>query len=158
MAGDEDRLQSNPKASVWIVIKEIVGGLKDRPLLLFAFGLSVLLLAAGSLAIERFRLFLLAALVIYVGAVIAWLMTEARQKQTTPSSPEISSPSQTVRGGDVRIEGGKHRGLTIEMGKVTVKGSAIASGQSSVAGGDAQVKGGRTKDVKIKMGEVKKES
>ena len=149
MPEGENRPDQESKDSVWSVVSEVIGGLKDRPILLFAFGLIVVLFGAASLAVERFRVLFVAVLIIYVIAVLAWLVSEQARKRPTNSATRL----ETVASGDIRIRGGRHQGVTVETGKVTVKGSGTGS-QETAASGDVQLGGGRLKDSRITTGEV----
>lgn len=149
---DERRTDQGSKASLWSAVKEVIDGLKDRPVLLFAFGLTIVLFGAASMTMERFRLFFTGLLIIYVIGVIAWLVSEARAHQASSTGA-----SGRVKSGSIRMQGGRHQGVTIETGKVTVKGSGTGSSETA-ASGDVQLRGGRIKDSRITTGEVNQDS
>jgi membrane protein implicated in regulation of membrane protease activity len=140
-----------PAASFWQAVGQVVDGLKRQPLFLLGFGIAILLLGAGALAIESLRLVAGGLLAILVVVLLAWIASLAIQIQREPGK------AQRIRGGknvigdraevnDADVSGGK---LSLSKDQVT---QADISGGDNLIGKEAKITGGKIHggDVEIK--------
>ncbi len=140
-----------PAASFWQAVGQVVDGLKSRPLFLLGFGIAILLLGAGALAIESLRLVAGGLLAILVLVLLAWIASLAIQIQREPERV------QRIRGGkNIIADRADLNNAEVSGGKVSLSNQPVT--QADVSGGDnvigegAKIKGGKIHggDVEIK--------
>ncbi len=98
----------NP-VSLASVIGKVVDGLKKQPVLLFTFGMAIVLLAAGALAFDNLRLILVGLLILALLGLLAWIFLQANkqiqsEKRTSPTSVDIGIHKSKVKPNTI-IEG-----------------------------------------------------
>jgi hypothetical protein len=141
--GPKDSL---PSSSFWSAIVEVIRGLKNQPILLFGFGLAIVVFAAGALALENLRVVSGSLLALAILVMLAWIASKAFALSARQSTQQAQSAGQLSedRGGSVDI--GKRvrlAGSDVHGGDVTGRKDGMPGSQ---AGGDVKV--GSNSDIK----------
>lgn len=139
-----------PPASFWQAVGQVVDGLKgqDPPLFLLGFGIAILLLGAGALAIESLRLVAGGLLAILVLVLLAWIASLAIQIQREPEKAQIIRGGQTVIRDEAKLSKTKVSGGRVSLSNQTAT-------QADISGGDNVIgKGANIKDSEIHGGNV----
>lgn len=71
--------------------------LSNHPILLFAFGMAIILLGAGALALENLRVILAGIIVLTVLGMAAWIFTQLRIAQQAGGQPGMISESGSIQ-------------------------------------------------------------
>lgn len=87
---------SDSSSSLAGVLARIGELLRDHPVLLFAFGMAVVLLGAGALALENLRLVLIGVIALTVLGMVAWIFTQLRLARQ-PEQPEVAAESGAIQ-------------------------------------------------------------
>jgi hypothetical protein len=108
----------------WNAIIDVIRGLKNHPPLLFAMGLGIILLAAGSLAFENLRVVTIALLVLAFLGFFVWVLIQALTLH------KAQRPSTALKAGDIKIgRGAKLKHNKITGGSINVGNEPLRSGQ-----------------------------
>jgi hypothetical protein len=127
------------------VMKEIVHNLKKHPILLLSLGMAILLLAAGTLALENLRLILAGLLLLTIFGVVAWIVVEGRK--SARSSNHRYPLSQT---GNIEIKGKSSVKADLKSGSITEE-NVLRENKT----GDITIGKGAKVDGKLKTGDIK---
>ena len=145
---NQNETQSN-QPSLWSAVVEVIKGLRKQPVLLFGFGLAILLMAVAALAVENLRIIAVSLIVIFIVALVVLLILQAMR---------LRPPQQfgkKIRGGRAVIG----KGATVDQADVvggSERLSELPSGEEEISAGDAVVgRGAIVKKSKVKGGDVK---
>jgi hypothetical protein len=120
MSDPVSKVSSESQAST---LAAIAGYLKKHPVLLFSFGMAIILLAAGTLAFENLRMILGGVLALTVLGLVAWIYQGAQKtsKDRPKTSLDIENTPVTKSEiiGNRTDESGRDVSLKIKGGKVS---------------------------------------
>jgi len=156
MSQSKKSKEPEPAPSFWSAIAEVIRGLAHQPILLFGFGLAIVVFAAGALAIENLRVVAGALLVLAVLAMIVWIALKAFALSASRSAEEAKATAQRTDyiGGKFSIG----KGVKMEGNKITA-GTVVRSKEGTPGiskGGDLTIgNGSELNNNEIHSGEVK---
>jgi membrane protein implicated in regulation of membrane protease activity len=105
----------------------------NHPALLLVFGMAIILLAAGTLALENLRLILGGLLILTILGMSAWLYQNINKRKFEPAKEkqEITTGKVSI-GEDAKVKGKIDAGATVEStgpaGKITTGDITIGPG------------------------------
>lgn len=140
---------SDSSSSLAGVLARIGELLRDHPVLLFAFGMAVVLLGAGALALENLRLVLVGIIALTVLGMVAWIFTQLRLAHQEGGQPEAISESGAIQ---------------VDSNVKVVRSSGTTGSVESTAGGSHKSggihigSGAQVEDSNFQTGGVGKES